>query len=167
MPAAGAAPGDVQLDGAHQRDELHAARQPAGQDAQRPWLPCDHHDGDSADADSPGCGVLGQFEALAPHAVKRSCDGRFTLVHQGDGNVVLYDQGGRALWNTRTAGQATSSFVMQGDGNLVLYRADGRALWNARTQGHPISATVLRDDGNLVVYGANWRVLWESGTGGR
>jgi len=116
--------------------------------------------------DTPGCGVLGQNEALGPNQSKVSCDGRFTLVHQGDGNVVLYDQGGRALWTTRTAGQATSSFVMQGDGNLVLYRADGRAIWNSQTPGNPISATVLRNDGNLLVYGANWRVLWQSGTGG-
>jgi hypothetical protein len=128
-----------------------------------PTSPVD--DAAAADADSPGCGVLAQHEALAPHELKRSCDGRFTLVHQGDGNVVLYDQGGRALWNTRTAGQATSSFVMQGDGNLVLYRADGRALWHSQTHGNPTSATVLRDDGNLVVYGANWRVLWQSDTG--
>lgn len=100
--------------------------------------------------------------ALSPGQSVRSCDGRFSLVHQGDGNVVLY-QGSTARWSTGTAGRATASFVMQGDGNLVLYAATGPALWNSRSAGNPGAFLAVQDDGNLVVY-AGSRVLWTSGT---
>jgi hypothetical protein len=99
----------------------------------------------------PGCGVLGMNEALAPNESKRSCDGRFLFVHQGDGNVVLYGPDMQALWSSRTDGQRTSSLVMQGDGNLVLYRPDGSAAWNTGTWGHSPAALVVQDDGNVVV----------------
>ncbi|MEW5739226.1 MAG: phosphodiester glycosidase family protein, partial [Myxococcota bacterium] len=108
------------------------------------------------------CGRLAANAALGPNQSVHSCDGRFTFVHQGDGNVVLY-QGGLALWNTRSAGQATSSLAMQGDGNLVLYSASGAALWNSRTAGHPGAWLAVQDDGNVVLYD-NGRALWNSGT---
>lgn len=118
-------------------------------------------------ANSPGCAVLAQNQALGPNEVKRSCDGRFTLAHQGDGNVVLYGPGNAVLWNTGTHGNATSSLVMQGDGNFVLYRANGAPLWSTQTQGRGTAALVVQDDGNMVIYGPNWSVLWQTRTGGR
>jgi hypothetical protein len=117
-------------------------------------------------ANSPGCGVLGANEALLQNQSKWSCDGRFQLVHQGDGNVVLY-AGTVPLWNTRTVGKRTAQFVMQGDGNVVLYQASGAAAWNTGTHGQGNAALVVQDDGNVVVYGPNWRVLWQTHTGGR
>ncbi len=113
------------------------------------------------------CGVLGQNEQLLRNQAKTSCNGRYSFVHQGDGNVVLYNNAtGRALWASGTQGRATSTLVMQGDGNLVLYNG-AYAVWNTRTQGNPVSATVVQDDGNVVLYGANWKVLWKTGTAGR
>jgi hypothetical protein len=117
-------------------------------------------------AHTPGCGVMNQGEVLLPQQSKWSCDGRFQLAHQGDGNVVLY-QGGLSLWSSQTAGQATSQLVMQGDGNFVLYRQNGQAAWHTRTNGNSTAALVVQDDGNVVIYGPNWRVLWQSQTGGR
>ena len=122
---------------------------------------------DNANANTPGCGVLGMNEALGPNQGKWSCDGRFFFVHQGDGNVVLYGPGGVALWNARTAGQTTANLVMQGDGNLVLYRPNGSAAWHTHTNGVNAAALVVRDDGNVLVYGPNWRVMWQTNTGGR
>ncbi len=120
----------------------------------------------SAHANTPDCGVLGSGEALLPNQSKWSCDGRFQLIHQGDGNVVLY-AGTLPLWNTRTMGKSTSQFVMQGDGNVVLYQRSGQAAWNTATHGQGTAALVVQDDGNVVVYGPNWRVLWQTNTGGR
>lgn len=117
-------------------------------------------------ANSPGCGVLGANEALLQNQSKWSCDGRFQLVHQGDGNVVLH-AGAVPLWNTRTVGKRTAQFVMQGDGNVVLYQASGAAAWNTGTHGQGSAALVVQDDGNVVVYGPNWRVLRQTHTGGR
>jgi hypothetical protein len=115
---------------------------------------------------TPGCGVLAQNESLAPGALKRSCDGRFRLVHQTDGNVVLYTLDDVPLWNSRTNGQATSTLVLQGDGNFVLYGPGNRAAWNTQTQGHSTAALVVQDDGNVVLYGPDWSVLWQTRTGG-
>jgi hypothetical protein len=116
---------------------------------------------------TPGCGVMHGGEGLLPGQGKWSCDGRFHLIHQTDGNVVLYDLAGRALWNTRTNGQASAMFAMQTDGNLVLYKAGGVAIWHSVTHNHPGAGLAIQDDGNLVIYGTDWRVLWTSNTGGR
>ena len=74
--------------------------------------------------------------ALASH------DGRFTLVYQGDGNLVLYATGA-PLWDSQTAGQTVGQAVMQGDGNFVVYDADGHAVWNSETAGHSGAALHL------------------------
>ena len=120
----------------------------------------------AANANTPGCGVLHGGEGLAPGQGKWSCDGRFHLIHQRDGNVVLYDLGGHPLWNTRTNGQSTGIFAMQGDGNLVLYKTGGTAIWNTRTYGHGGAGLAIQDDGNLVIYDTSWHALWSSGTAG-
>jgi hypothetical protein len=51
----------------------------------------------------------------------RSQDGRFVLVLQGDGNLVLYGPQGQPLWASNTAGHSDVwDAVMQGDGNFVV-----------------------------------------------
>ena len=112
-------------------------------------------------APTVGCGTLATGAALGRGQSVTSCGGRFTLVHQGDGNVVLYD-GGVAIWHTHTNGRATTTFVMQGDGNLVLYNG-GTALWNSGTSGHSGATLAVQDDGNAVIY-AGGRAWWVSGT---
>lgn len=86
----------------------------------------------------------------------RSPNGRYMLVHQHDGNVVLYD-GSKALWHTGTYGRDTSHLVFQGDGNFVLY-GQGRALWHTATHGNA-NALAVQDDGNLVIYNAS-KAVW-------
>jgi hypothetical protein len=110
-----------------------------------------------------GCGVLAADASLGVNTSVTSCNGRFTFVHQGDGNVVLYDSG-RALWSTKTGGRATSTLAMQGDGNLVLYGPGMRALWHTRTHGNVGARLVVQDDGNVVLYASTGRVLWATGT---
>jgi hypothetical protein len=115
-------------------------------------------------AASAPCGAVSPNVALVPGGAVRSCGGRFLLVHQGDGNVVLYDEPrGRALWSTQTHGRATASFVMQGDGNLVLYAPGGRPLWSSGTHGRPGAWLAVQDDGNVVVY-LGTRPLWATNT---
>jgi hypothetical protein len=109
-----------------------------------------------------GCGALLPQEGLGANEVVPSCDGRFDLVMQGDGNLVLY-QGARALWHTSTHGNPGATAAMQGDGNLVVYAPSGRALWNSRTHGHPGASLAVQDDGNVVIY-ERGRALWSSGT---
>jgi len=112
---------------------------------------------------APSCGALASGASLAPGQALTSCNGAATLVHQGDGNVVLYDNNShRAIWHTQTYGRATSSFVMQGDGNLVLYGSG--ALWSSGTFGNGGAIAVVQDDGNFVIYGAGNRALWATDT---
>lgn len=113
----------------------------------------------------PGCGRLASGGALGRGQAMPSCNGKINLVHQTDGNVVLYDRLG-ALWNTRTAGQATTWFVMQTDGNLVLYSTSGAALWNSGTGGRGPASLVLQDDCNMVVYDNAGHALWNTRTAG-
>jgi hypothetical protein len=109
-----------------------------------------------------GCGIIGPNTTLLRGSSKTSCDGRFTLIMQGDGNLVLYWNGVRALWSTGTQNTGADRAVMQGDGNLVVYRG-GTPLWNSRTNGRANAYAAVQTDGNFVVYqGSN--PLWNSGT---
>ena len=119
-----------------------------------------------ATAPQPGCGVLGPDQALTAGASLTSCDGRFQLAMQGDGNLVLYQSGVGAIWHTVTYGTDADRAVMQGDGNFVLYGPSG-ARWHTSTFGNPGAYLVAQDDGNLVIYAPSGAPLWASGTSGR
>jgi len=43
------------------------------------------------------------------------------LSMQADGNLVVYDKAGKALWSSNTAGTAAHYAYFQADGNLVIY----------------------------------------------
>ena len=111
-----------------------------------------------------GCGVMAPGRAIGVDEGITSCDGRFTLVQQGDGNLVLYMAGKGALWSTGTQGTAGRTTVMQEDGNLVMYTPGGKAVWNSGTWGHPGAWLGVQDDGNVVLY--QYGALWNTGTAG-
>ncbi|KAF4467147.1 lectin [Fusarium albosuccineum] len=53
---------------------------------------------------------------------------------QEDGNLVIYDKNGTAVWHTDTAGSKGDSTVIcavQNDGNVVLYK--GTPIWSSDT----------------------------------
>ena len=96
----------------------------------------------------------------------QSSDGRFRLVLQEDGNLVLYSPN-RALWWTGTQGRPVTRAVVQEDGNLVLYDSGGRHYWATWTQGNTMVTLVVQDDGNLVLYNSQGRPIWDTKTAGR
>ena len=108
-----------------------------------------------------GPDVLLPGESIVPNQQRVSRDGRSVLVHQGDGNVVLY-KGRTAVWATDTSGRTTAVFVMQGDGNLVLYDTAGAPLWDSQTNGNPAAGMRVENDGKVVVYTTAMRPLWSS-----
>jgi hypothetical protein len=69
-------------------------------------------------------------QRLTPNQSLTSNDGRFTLVMQGDGNLVLCGPSGRYRWDTRTWGKYIEQAVLQGDGKLRAPRA-----WRRRRLG--------------------------------
>jgi hypothetical protein len=109
---------------------------------------------------------------LTPGQSLSSCDGRFDLILQADGNLVLY-QGSTPLWASGTGGQHAARAAMQYDGNLVIYSASGQPLWTTGIRDCcAIFYLYLQNDGNLVIkaFELNFPyptfVIWSSGTGG-
>jgi hypothetical protein len=50
---------------------------------------------------------------------------------QGDGNLVVRDETGDALWRSRTAGYIGSSLSLDDNGTAVIRSPDGTLLWSA------------------------------------
>lgn len=113
-----------------------------------------------------GCGLLVPNQVIGVDQAIYSCDNRFSLVLQGDGNIVQYWNGtSTAIWNAGTVGQPADALIMQDDGNLVLYSAAGTPLWHTQTNGRPGSYLSLDDNGALIIFEGTTPVWW-NGTGG-
>lgn len=98
------------------------------------------------------CGVMAPGQGLGPSGEVKSCDGRFTLAMQTDGNLVLYAPNRVALWSTHTFGSDGYVATMQADGNFVLYGKLGAPRWASNTFGRPGASLAIQNDGNVVVY---------------
>ncbi|MCC7288966.1 hypothetical protein IT414_01055 [bacterium] len=111
-------------------------------------------------------GTMSSSQSLGANQALVSQDGRYRLIMQGDGNLVLYSPS-RAIWSTRTSGKPSTRLDIQGDGNLVLYGNDGRYYWASWTQGRQLGFLNMQNDGNLVLYDSQGRPIWSTGTSGR
>jgi hypothetical protein len=112
-----------------------------------------------------GCATLSANQSLGSNGSLPSCDGRFSLNLQSDGNLVLYE-GGAALWASNTVNSGAAKAIMQGDGNFVLYTAAGAAVWASNTPNNPGASITLQNDGNLVIHSSSGAVVWQTNTGG-
>ncbi|PSF30244.1 hypothetical protein C7H19_23990 [Aphanothece hegewaldii CCALA 016] len=92
----------------------------------------------------------------------RSANGKYTLIMQSDGNLVLYSSN-LALWCSNTTGLGGEKVVMQLDGNLVLY-SSRKAIWNSQTSKRLNSFLKVQDDGNVVIYENNLIPIWCTNT---
>ncbi len=108
-----------------------------------------------------GCGEIKPGQGLVAGESYESCDHRFALAMQTDGNLVIYGAG-RALWASQTSGSDGYAAIMQTDGNFVLYGKHSDPLWSADTSGHGGSHLAIQDDGNVVVYSPQSAALWAS-----
>ncbi|MER5194170.1 protein kinase domain-containing protein [Streptomyces sp. NPDC002755] len=105
--------------------------------------------------------VQATFDLAAGESVAA---GARTLVMQQDGNLVIYDQDGKARWAAVTSGEGNSA-RFQADGNLVVYNSGGQPLWASRTSGHEGAVLVFQVDGNVLIKSGD-AVLWAAGTEG-
>ncbi len=103
---------------------------------------------------------LNSGESLRRGESLTSANGRFKLLMQRDGNLVLYGPGNRPLWSSGTEGGPVERCTMQRDGNLVLYLHNGEPVWASNTERNPDSFLLLQNDGNLVIY----QPVWNSST---
>ena len=121
---------------------------------------------DVKDASCGGILHQGYEMSIGAEIVARS--GRFRLIMQNDGNLVLYRlSDSKAIWSSNTANSGATRAVMQHDGNFVMYTANNVAKWSSETDGRPANYLMVQDDGNLVIYsvGSN-SVQWASNTAG-
>ncbi|GED99118.1 LysM peptidoglycan-binding domain-containing protein [Gordonia crocea] len=79
-----------------------------------------------------------------------SANGAYKLTLQDDGNLVL-DDGGIAVWSTKTNGKGVVRATVQEDGNFVLYNGSDEGVWSTKTEGAG-ARLVLQDDRNVVLY---------------
>lgn len=88
----------------------------------------------------------------------------YRIVQQSDGNLVLFDGSGKAIWSTKTEGNPGARTIMQPEGNVVVYSQDNRPLWSTKTEGKKPGGMVVQDDGNLVLYDSSKNPIWASDT---
>lgn len=101
-------------------------------------------------------------ETLSEGDYLESNGGQYKLIMQGDGNLVLYQEG-KALWSSETGGNPGSYAIMESEGNFVVY--DGTvAKWNSSTWGFPGAYLSLQEEGNLVI-DQDGHPLWDWGSG--
>jgi len=99
---------------------------------------------------------------LTPGQSITSANGRFRLLFQTDGNLVLYDDVERsAPWSTISVGITPGQVLMQPDGNLVVYDAAGRDHWSTATPGNAGAYLVVQNDGNVVIYRTDGSSAWD------
>jgi len=112
------------------------------------------------------CGTLTANLQLNSGQSLASCNSSYSLVMQGDGNLVL-SKGTTTLWTSGTAGSAASRAIMQGDGNFVLYSSAGSSVWSTKTSSTSGAYLAVQNDGNVVIYSATGAALWSTGTAGK
>ncbi|WP_309112017.1 hypothetical protein [Saccharothrix sp.] len=116
------------------------------------------HDANGAPA--PGSDRVVRGERLTAGQYRTSRDGRFRLVMQSDGNLVLYTATGEALWHTHTHGSGATYAVLQPDGNFVLYTPAGVAKWHTNTWNTTSDRLVVQNDSNVVLYQSDALAQW-------
>lgn len=112
------------------------------------------------------CGRMNPGRVLSNGGSVTSCDGRFTLVIQGDGHLVLYQAGVGAIWYNSVFGSG-HTLHMQTDGHLVVYNGAGQPVWYTGTSGNNGAFLSVQNDGNVVIYNHLGQALWHTGTYGR
>jgi len=75
-----------------------------------------------------------------------SANGWYRGIMQADGNFVVYNKAGSAVWATNTVrGEGYYRLRMQNDGNVVIYNGDfavGNAIWATGTDSRAVPTTV-------------------------
>lgn len=109
--------------------------------------------------------TLGVNKTLTPGQYLESTNAAYQLIYQSDGNLVLYNAFGEALWQSATSGKGVGYVVMQSDGNLVIYNGSAQAVWQSGTGGSGSSNDLaIQTDGNAVIYTSAGKAVWQSGT---
>jgi lysophospholipase L1-like esterase len=117
-------------------------------------------------APANSCGILLPGEGMLPDHPIFSCDGRFELYLQDDGNMILYF-GNTILWTSSSQGHTPAVATLLADGNFAIFDPQGTILWQTHSAGLLGQSLFLQNDGNLVIYtavSATSTPVWASNT---
>ena len=115
---------------------------------------------------SPATFYVGAISAstdLYPNQYVVSADGRFKLIYQTNGNLVLLMNGTTTLWQSGTAGSTVSKASFNAWGQLYI----GSASWvwtPATVYGGPYARLQVQNDGNVTAYDASNTLIWQTNT---
>ena len=116
---------------------------------------------DATTGGEPGPDRVVRNETLTAGQSRISPDGRYKLLMQGDGNLVLYVVAtNQALWASNTYNSGAIRATLQGDGNFVVYAANNVPKWSTNTWGTAADRLIVQNDGNLVLNGPNSTRFW-------
>jgi len=102
-------------------------------------------------APSTQCGRLLPGQGLLAGQRLVSCDGRYTLNMQLDGNLVIYDVNA-PIWASGTVHKAAAEVLLRADGNFIIYGTDAGVLWQSASKTANDVAAYMQGDGNFVIY---------------
>lgn len=108
------------------------------------------------------CGQIAPGVGLKRGQTQVSCDERFTLNMQLDGNLVLYQGASTPIWASGTVNTAAEEVVLNADGNFAEYDPNGKILWQSNTSGQPGAFLYVQNDGNMVIYNVSGTPVWAS-----
>ncbi|MET9700870.1 peroxidase [Streptomyces sp. NPDC006529] len=86
--------------------------------------------------------------------------GAVRLGLESDGDLVLRDRDGRAVWKAGTSG-AGAEARFSADGELSVRTLAGAVSWSSRTTGHPGARLLVRPSGDAVVLQGD-KTLWRA-----
>jgi hypothetical protein len=104
------------------------------------------------DIPNPNTDILFPGDSLyagGPSKVARN--GKYELVLQTDGNLVLYGERHQWVWQSGTYGQPAYIASMQADGNFVIYNKEGVWLWQTHTYDSKTSEGAQTKGASLVI----------------
>lgn len=112
---------------------------------------------------------LAQGERLNSGESIYSSNGKYQLILQTDGNLVIYDENHTSIWATNMATYGKGDHLdVQFDGNLVVYDKDHKPLWSTGTYKSKVVKLILTDNGNLILFDwtpQNTIAVWTSKEG--
>ena len=112
-----------------------------------------------------GAAELGRGGRLR-HQSLTSISGAYTLVHQDDGNLVLYSNPEqRAVWATDTWWAGDGWTDLTEDGDLVVRNLCGAPVWRSDTAGSDAQWLVVDDEGGVALLDDTGTAVWEIRTG--
>ncbi|UGQ47057.1 hypothetical protein [Massilia endophytica] len=106
--------------------------------------------------------MLTRDQILINGGSRTSTNGRYTLIMQNDGSLVMYRSDGSVRYSMEKYGYYAK---MRSDGNFVELNRNNAIIWQTKTNNGLNNFLLVQDDGNLVVYtpGPSSWAVWSIG----